>query len=255
MRHVGGIVMKRKGVLPVFVLIIFSVAAVCCQMREVHCQNLGDNQMKDSIQLPSPRHKSNTSVEQALLSRRSIRKYKDEPLSLAEIAQILWAAQGINERDGESSAFWRRGRLRTAPSAGALYPLEIYVVAGEVGGLEKGIYRYIPQRNSLKKVQEGDGRTSLSKAALGQSWVKNAPSVLVISGVYERTSAKYGERAERYVPMEAGAVAQNIYLQAVSLGLGTVVVGAFKDQDVKKVLDLPKGEYPLALMPLGKKME
>ena len=166
--------MKRNGFLPVFVLIIFSVAAVCCQMREVHGQNLGDNQMKDSIQLPSPRHKSNTSVEQALLSRRSIRKYKEEPLSLAEIAQILWAAQGMNERDGESSVFWRRGRLRTAPSAGALYPLEIYVVAGEVGGLEKGIYRYMPQRHSVKKVQEGDraGLRMLRACWLFQEFMK-----------------------------------------------------------------------------------
>ncbi len=247
--------MKRTVVLPAFALIIFSFAAVCGQMREGHCQNLGDNQMEDSIQLPSPLYKSNTSVEQALLTRRSIRGYGDEPLSLAEIAQILWAAQGINETAGESSAFLPRGRLRTAPSAGALYPLEIYLVAGEVEGLEKGIYRYLPQRHSLKKVQEGDIRPSLSKAALRQSWVKNAPSVLAISGVYARTSAKYGQRAERYVHMEVGAAVQNVYLQAVSLGLGTVVVGAFHDQDVKKVLDLPKGEYPLALMPLGRRMK
>ncbi len=247
--------MNRKELLPVSVLILFSVAAVCSPMRAGHCQNLGDKQMEEGIQLPDPCRRGNISVEQALHSRRSIREYKDEPLSLAEIAQILWAAQGISEGTGESSVFRPRGRFRTAPSAGALYPLEIYVVAGEVAGLEKGLYKYIPQRHSLKKVQEGDRRTSLSKAALWQGWVKNAPSVLVISGVYERTSAKYGQRAERYVHMEAGAVVQNVYLQAVSLGMGTVVVGAFNDQDVKTVLDLPKGEHPLALMPLGKRIE
>lgn len=211
--------------------------------------------MEDVIQLPGPCRHGKTSVEQTLHSRRSVREYKEEPLSLAEIAQILWAAQGISEGAGESPVFRPRGRLRTAPSAGALYPLEVYVVAGEVAGLEKGIYKYIPQRHGLIKVQEGDKRASLSKAALWQAWVKNAPGVLVISGVYERTSAKYGQRAERYVHMEAGAVVQNVYLQAVSLGLGTVVVGAFNDRDVKKVLDLPKGEDPLALMPLGKKGE
>ena len=247
--------MKRNQFFSILVGIIFSVAVVCGQMGAAHAQSPGDNLMRENIPLPSPRQQSDTSVEDALHSRRSVREYKKEALTLAEIAQIVWAAQGINEEAGKSSAFSLRARLRTAPSVGALYPLEIYLVAGEVTGLEKGTYRYLPQQHCLTKVQEGDSRTRLARAALGQRWVKNAPGVLVVSGIYERTRVKYGDRAERYVLMEAGAVIQNVYLQAVSLGLGTVVVGAFNDQEVRTVLDLPKGEYPLALMPLGKRRE
>lgn len=201
----------------------------------------GENRI---IKLPEPNYKSNVSIEEAFLKRRSIRSYKDEPLTLFEISQLLWSAQGITDK---------RMGFRTAPSAGALYPLEIYVVVGKVKDLEPGVYRYRPETHDIILVLKGDKRKELYNASLQQDWVKNAPIVIVISAVFERTTSKYGERGIRYVYMEAGHCAQNIYLQCVSLNLGTVTVGAFYDEEVKKILDLQKKETPLYLMPVGKK--
>ena len=195
------------------------------------------------IQLPEPKYKSNTSIEEALLKRRSVRDYKSEPLSIAEVSQILWAAQGITDDID---------RLRTAPSAGALYPLEIYLVAANVKDLSAGIYKYNPQSHSIKKILEGDKRTEISNASLRQESIESSSALVVISAIYERTSVKYGKRTERYVNMEVGHVGQNIYLQAFSLGLGTVMIGAFEDDKLKKALCLPSDEFPLAVYPLGK---
>jgi SagB-type dehydrogenase family enzyme len=208
------------------------------------CQdNREETSLQNTIQLPSPNHKSNTSVEEALLNRRSVRGYNGEQLSLPEVSQILWSAQGITDTaEG----------LRTAPSAGALYPLEIYLVAANVKDLNPGIYKYSPQDHSLKKISEGDKRTEISNASLKQESLSSSSAIVVITAIYERTSVKYGKRTERYVNMEVGHVGQNIYLQAISLGLGTVMVGAFEDDALKKVLSLPDNEQPLALYPLGK---
>jgi SagB-type dehydrogenase family enzyme len=193
------------------------------------------------IRLPEPRYDSTTSIEKALLKRRSVRDYKDEPLTLTEVAQLLWAAQGITDPRG----------FRTAPSAGALYPLELYVVAGNVKNLSNGIYRYRPHSHDLLRVVQGDKRTDLCHAALGQPSVKDAAAVIVFSGVYERTTGKYGARGIRYVHIEVGHAAQNVYLQAVSLNLGTVVIGAFHDDAVKRILSMPAREQPLCIMPVG----
>ncbi len=201
------------------------------------------NSESDIIQLPAPNYKSNTSVEEALQKRRSVREYSKEPLSLFEISQILWAAQGITD-NGYG--------LRTAPSAGALYPIELYLVAANVKDLTRGIYKYNPRRNTLKKTIEGDKRIEISNAALKQDAIEKSSAIVLITAIYERTSVKYGKRTERYVNMEVGHVGQNIYLQAVSLGLGTVMMGAFKDDALKKVLNLPANEFPLAIYPLGK---
>ncbi|MHC1635207.1 MAG: SagB/ThcOx family dehydrogenase [Candidatus Methanospirareceae archaeon] len=195
------------------------------------------------IKLPEPRYDSETSIEEALLKRRSIRAYKEEPLTLAELSQLLWAAQGITDERG----------FRTAPSAGALYPLEVYVVVGEVENLPKGVYKYKPHEHELIMVAEGDRRVELCDAALSQSPVKDAPVVIVFGAVYERTTRKYGERGIRYVHMEVGHAAQNVYLQAVSLGLGTVVIGAFYDEEVKHVVNMTEEEQPLYIMPVGRK--
>ena len=195
------------------------------------------------ISLPAPGFESEISIEAALLGRRSVRTYQDEPLSLEEVSQLLWAAQGIT--DG-------RGR-RTAPSAGALYPLEIFFLAGEVSDLPTGVYRYIPRDHSLSLVGEGDRQTALWEGALRQDAVKDAPAVIVIAAVYERTTVKYGDRGVQYVHMEVGCAAQNIYLQAESLGLGTVFIGAFHDDQVKSALGMEADEQPLAVMPVGKK--
>jgi SagB-type dehydrogenase family enzyme len=207
------------------------------------------------IKLPNPRFDSQTSVEKALSLRRSVRAYSDEPLSISDVSQILWAAQGITkkmETPPPNFKYKWQGGGRTAPSAGALYPLELYLAAGNVEGLLKGLYKYIPQSHSLEKVNESDLRNEISNAALMQESIKKAAAVVVIAAVYERTSVKYGERAQRYVHIEVGHVGQNIYLQGISLGIGTVMVGAFADEAVKKALQLPEEENPLAIMPLGK---
>jgi SagB-type dehydrogenase family enzyme len=195
------------------------------------------------VELPEPRYDSEVSVEEALVTRRSVRNYTGEPLTLRDVSQLFWAAQGITDPMG----------LRTAPSAGALYPLEVYVVVGDVEGLERGVYKYRPAEHGLMKVLEGDRREELAKAALGQACVGEGAIDMVIAAVYERTTAKYGERGVRYVHMEAGHAAQNICLQATALRLGTVTVGAFHDEQVKSVLDLPTGEEALYIMPVGKK--
>jgi len=209
-----------------------------------YCQdNREVTSLQNNIQLPSPSYKSNTSIEEALLTRRSIRDYQKEQLSLSEVSQILWSAQGITDT-GEG--------LRTAPSAGALYPLEVYLVAANVKDLNPGIYKYSPQNHSLQKISEGDKLVEISDASLKQESITSASAIVVITAIYERTSVKYGKRTDRYVNMEVGHVGQNIYLQAVSLGLGTVMIGAFEDDALKKALNLPDNEHPLALYPLGK---
>jgi len=172
-----------------------------------------------------------------------MRQYKNQPVTLSDLSQILWAAQGVSGP----------GDRRTAPSAGALYPLEVSVVAGNVTGLSAGTYSYDPDQHQLTVIAEGDARRSLSRAALDQSSIKNAAAVLVLCAVYERTTVKYGERGIRYVHMEAGHAAQNVSLQAVALNLGTVVIGAFHDDRVRTVLRLSEQEHPLSLMPIGRK--
>jgi SagB-type dehydrogenase family enzyme len=195
-----------------------------------------------TIHLPKPCEESATSIEKALRQRRSVREYGKEPVLLEEIAQLLWAAQGITH-----------GKIfRTAPSAGALYPLETYVVAGDVRNLPAGVYRYLSHRHELALVLSGDVRGQLSGAALHQDSVGAAPAVIVFSAVFTRTTGKYGKRGIRYAHMEAGGAAQNVALQAVSLGLGTVMIGAFDDDAVHGALSLPTEEEPMLIMPVGR---
>ena len=205
-------------------------------------QSTPRNEGKEVIRLPEPRSDSKVSVEAALRKRRSVREYLNEPLTLGEVSQLLWAAQGITSTEG----------LRTAPSAGALYPLEVYLVVGRVQNLSKGTYKYRPQRHELVRVAEGDNRSHLASGALDQSCIRDGAAVVVFAAVHERTTKKYGQRGMRYVHMEVGHAAQNVYLQAVSLNLGTVVVGAFDDNDVRKTMGMPKEEQPLCLMPVGR---
>jgi SagB-type dehydrogenase family enzyme len=195
------------------------------------------------IKLPEPQHDSQVSLEQSLRERRSIRSYSGQPLTLEELSQLLWAAQGFTDPRG----------YRTAPSAGGLYPLELHIVAGEVDGLAAGVYRYQPDGHQLVKTLEGDKRAELAEAALGQEWVKEGAIAIVFAAVYQRTTVKYGERGIRYVHMEAGHAAQNLCLQATALGLGAVTVGAFYDKEVSQLLNLPAEEEPLYIIPVGKK--
>jgi SagB-type dehydrogenase family enzyme len=197
---------------------------------------------QDVIKLPEPQYSSSISVEMALRERRSVRAYRNSPLMLHEVSQLLWAVQGITDPYG----------FRTAPSAGALYPLEVYIVAGNINNLPSGIYKYRPQKHELMRIAKGDKRKELSAAALGQLWVADGAVVIILSAVYERTTRKYGERGIRYVQIEAGHAAQNVYLQAVSLHLGTAMVGAFDDGQVKNVIRMSLQEKPLIIMPVGR---
>ncbi len=184
--------------------------------------------------LPGPKKRGTLSLEEALARRRSERSFARRTLDREQIAQLLWAAQGVTE-----------GRLRTAPSAGALYPLEVYLVTGD------GIYHYLPQSHELERIAEGDFLPQLSRAALGQEYVREAPVSVVIAAVYQRAEGRYGERAARYVCIEAGHVAQNVHLQAVAMGLASVPVGAFDDRQVHRVLSLPQNQMPLYIIPVG----
>jgi SagB-type dehydrogenase family enzyme len=192
--------------------------------------------MVEITPLPEPSTEGLLSLEETLLRRRSVRDFSPEQLSSHEISQLLWAAQGITDSRG----------FRTAPSAGALYPLELYVV------LEEGVFHYDPDAHHLTTVAVGDRRSNLYAVALEQDAILNAPMVLVLTAVFSRTEAKYGRvRSPRYIHMEVGHAAQNVLLQAVSLGLGAVPIGAFEDVRVQEVLGLPADHEPLYLIPIG----
>ena len=209
------------------------------------------------IKLPSPQLEGKVSVEETIAKRRSVRRYRLESLTLSQLSQILWSAQGITGA----------GKVRAAPSAGAIYPLEIFAVIGKQAiiviaseakqspsreELPACIYHYEIDSHSLILHLQGDLRLDLARAALDQGFIADAPVVIVICAIYPRTSYAYGRRGERYVHMEVGHVGENIHLQAVALGLATVEVGAFDDEEVRKVLGLEEQIKPLYIMPLGK---
>ena len=189
----------------------------------------------ETLDLPEPRTDSEVALEETLARRRSVRQYTDQPLTMEEISQLLWAAQGVTRDWG----------ARTAPSAGALYPLEVYVATPE------GLYHYLPDGHRAEVLSQQDLRRTLARAGLDQNAIHDAPAVFVIAAVYARTSGKYGKRAERYVKLEAGHVGQNILLQAVALDLGGVPIGAFHDDQVQRALGLPANYEPLYLIPVG----
>jgi SagB-type dehydrogenase family enzyme len=186
--------------------------------------------------LPPPILKGTVSVEETLAQRRSVREFKPEALSTGQISQLLWAAQGITEK---------RAQLRTAPSAGATYPLNTYLVTAQ------GVFRYDPEKHALRPQREGDVRPALAEAALGQAWVRQAPVAIVFAAIYARTTGRYGERGRQYVQIEVGHAAENVHLQAVALGLGSVPIGAFRDEQVADALGLNPEERPLYLIPVG----
>jgi len=205
-----------------------------------------------SVNLPKPKLTSDYSIEKVLNERRSVRSYEDEPLTLEEVSQLLWSAYGITySREGMPDFI--RGGLKTAPSAGARYPLEIYLVAGNVKGLLPGIYWYVPEGHVIHRLADGDIRLDLQAACLSQKFAGEAPVSIVWSAVYERCTEKYGERGhDRYVCMDLGHSAQNVYLQCGSLGLGTCAIGAFTDEALKKLIGMTEEEVPLYVMPIGR---
>lgn len=189
-----------------------------------------------TIALPAPMREGRMSLEEAISRRHSVREFTQEPLNERELSQLLWAAQGITRRDG----------YRAAPSAGALYPLELYVAT------PTGLYHYRPHEHQLKRWSDRDLRPAIYRAGLEQEFLLEAPAVFVMAAVYERTGQKYGQaRTPRYVHMEAGHAAQNLLLEAVALGLAGVPVGAFDDDELRRVLSLPADHRPIYLLPVG----
>ncbi len=199
-------------------------------------------QSEGMIKLPGVITDGQMSLEKAMSLRRSIRTYADEPLSLADLSQLLWSAQGITNERG----------FRTAPSAGATFPLEMFVVVSRVEGLSKGIYHYKPFEHELEFLRADDVLEPLFRACLSQSMILEAGATLVFAAVFERTTARYGNRGERYVFNEIGHASQNVHLQAAALDLGTVVIGAYRDDEVEELLQLGDQYRVLYLMPVGK---
>jgi len=197
------------------------------------------------IELPEPTLRGEVSLEETLQARRSIREYGEGPVTLQEVSQLLWAAQG-------ETAEWGG---RAAPSAGGLYPLETYLVAGNVADLAQGVYRYRPGEHDLLRVGDGDRRVLLAETALGQEWVEEGVAAIVLAAVYERTTGKYDERGIEYVHMEAGHATENLLLQATALGLGSVPVTGFYRGEAREVLGLPQDVEPLYIVPVGRMRE
>ncbi|WP_318570904.1 SagB/ThcOx family dehydrogenase [Salinigranum marinum] len=214
-------------------------------VRLVRTDGGGGWQASGSVPLPSPDLTGDVSVEDAIANRRSRREYDDRALDRRELGQLLWATQGVTDRVAG---------YRAAPSAGARYPLEVYVVVGTPGveGLERGVYRYRPPMHELVRGRTGDVQRELRAASVDQEFVEAAAVDVVICAADQRTTAKYGPRGERrYVPMEAGHAGQNLYLQAETLGLATVSVGAFDDERVRGIIGAPVGQRPLYVFPVG----
>jgi SagB-type dehydrogenase family enzyme len=231
--------MKRRLRMLIEAALAMSLLAGCAVKLEEQANASPMAEDVEEITLPVPTLKGKVSLEEALALRRSVRSFTAGSLMLAEIGQLLWAAQGITRDWGG----------RTAPSAGALYPLEVYVATAD------GLYHYVPQGHKVRVESTADLRQALWKASLKQDAIRQAPAVFVIAAVYARTEGKYGARAERYVKLEAGHAAQNLLLQAVALGLGGVPIGAFHDDQVQTALSLLTDHAPLYLIPVGHPQE
>jgi SagB-type dehydrogenase family enzyme len=221
--------MKRATAIVVLVATLF---LICGTALVVPVSSQGTK----IVDLPQPTLKGTMTVEETLARRRSVRSFTPEPLTVEELGQLVWAAQGITESSTGH---------RTAPSAGALYPIELYVVTSD------GVYHYVPQGHKLRLLNETDLREAVARAAGGQSSVREAAADFVVTAVYARTAAKYREHWKKYVHIEVGHVGQNIHLQAVALGLGSVSVGAFNEERLKSVLSLPADHEPLYIIPVG----
>jgi len=216
-------------------MMVVSLSLGGCGPRIEEVKEVVASPLPQEMALPQPRLKGEVSLEETLARRRSVRSFTGQELTLEEISQLLWAAHGI-------TAGWGG---RTAPSAGALYPLEVYVATAN------GLYHYVPQGHKVIVVSRDDLRLKLWEAGLKQDSIRDAPAVFVITAIYERTARKYGGRAERYVKLEAGHACQNILLQAVALGLGAVPIGAFYDDQIQAALSLPPDHELLYLIPVG----
>ncbi len=223
------------------VLVILWAIWIGGSEEEVVGMECSSNPAQSEITLPEPGY-SGIGLEEAIKERRSVREYTGENITLEELSMLLWSGQGITSDWGG----------RAAPSAGALYPIELYVVPNRVEGVYCGIYRYVPQEHKLVLVREGDFGEEVAAAALEQKWVRDAAAVIVMTAVRERTASKYGDASDRYIAMEAGHISENILLEATSLGLGAVPVGGFVPGEMDSVLGLEDGENSLYITAVGK---
>ena len=228
----------RQLIVMVFISVSFWVFST-----SISCKEKGIMQKQNQIiKLPEPKFKSSISIEEAINKRRSIRKFDDSPLEINEISQLLWAAQGINTSDGR----------RTVPSAGATYPLEIYLASRKINGLDKGLYKYNPQSHSLIPIKYGDTASDIANSTPQKNIIYSATAIFIITADFERTTSVYGSRGNIYVYIEVGHAAQNLSLQAVGLKIGSVMIGAFDEKELKRLLGLPINETPLYIIPCGK---
>ncbi|MFP4554430.1 MAG: SagB/ThcOx family dehydrogenase [Actinomycetota bacterium] len=216
-------------------VLVLAMAANACNSGDVGSVADEGPEVLETIELPAPNHDGPLALEKTLWLRRSVRSFTERELTLAEVGQLLWAGQGQNRESG----------ARTNPSAGGLYPLELYVVT------PNGMLHYLPDDHRAEIITHEDLRIRLAAAALGQEAVEDAPAVFIVCGVFSRTEARYGGRAERYVYLEAGHAAQSLLLQAVALDMGGVPIGAFDDGAVADLLDLPADHDVVYLMPVG----
>lgn len=196
------------------------------------------------MKLSPPKTEGTVSVEQAIKQRRTVRAFRSRALDLNQLSQLLWAAHGITENSGFK---------RAAPSAGALYPMDVYVVVGQnsVAQIEAGVYHYEPKGHFLALIAKSDLRGVVARASLSQMWMAKAPLSFIITGEYKRVTVKYGERGIRYALIEAGHMGQNLFLQAEALGLKAGIVGAFHDKELIEVMNIPSSHQPLLIMPIG----
>lgn len=202
-------------------------------------------QALEVVKLPAPAYKGAMSVEEALKQRRTVRRFANRGLDLKQVGQLLWGADGVSDPRG----------YRTAASAGATFPMEIYLVVGErgVSKLAAGVYRYRPEDHALELTSKGDMRQGVVRAALHQTWMAEAPIMVIIAAEFRRCTARYGQRGIIYTHIEAGHVGTNVFLQAEALGLGAGIVGAFEDKGLAQTLRLPGNHEPLLVMPVGYK--
>jgi SagB-type dehydrogenase family enzyme len=194
-----------------------------------------------ALELPPPQVRFTCSLEEVLRLRRSVRAFRKAPVPLGAAAQLLWSAQGITDGEGH----------RTAPSAGSVYPLEALLVAGDVEGLEAGVYRYRPDRHRLQPLRTGDVRALLARACLDQAFIADAALSILLTADDRAMRAKYGDMAECYVAIEAGCALQNAALQAVALDLGSVIIGAFHEPVLSELLDLGAIDRPVSMLTIG----
>ncbi|MGZ7049942.1 MAG: SagB/ThcOx family dehydrogenase [Methanobacterium sp.] len=237
--------MSTKGKIALIILIILLAVTI---LYLIWPKSYGGEQrvVMGTINLPEPQITAGKSVEQAIKDRRSIRRFTNDSLTLQDVSQLMWAAQGITDKTNN---------FRAAPSGGHTYPLEVYILVGKgsVNGLNEGLYHYNPFNNTLEQILGNDARPELSQAADGQPWVKEAPVDIIITGNYQKMIDKYKDEklSTRFVDMEAGHVGENIYLEAEAQNLATVALGSFKDDQVHQILKIPDNENTLYIFPVG----